>query len=110
MENIVKLFVPTLAALTLSAASFSAAALTFSDMYGEPAKAADAERTIVVGPTTKQINVEQGEVVKLKVGSQEFAWTFDGIMKPFDLARIAPSGAVNHKVHVYVANRFSEDG
>lgn len=105
-----KLFVPTLAALTLSAASFSAAALTFSDMYGEPAKAADAERTIVVGPTTKQINVEQGEVVKLKVGSQEFAWTFDGILKPFDLARIAPSGAIDHQVRVYVANRFGEDG
>ncbi len=102
MENIVKLFVPTLAALTLSAASLSAAALTFGDLYGEPAQASAAERTIVVTPGTKFVNVKHREVVKIVAGGKEFAWDFDGLLQPFELAKIAPQGAIDHSVRVNI--------
>jgi hypothetical protein len=104
MEKIVKLFASAFAALALSAASLSANALTAGDLYGEPA-AGDyvPERTIVVTPTTKFINVTHGEVVKLKVGSNEFAWRFDGLSdRSFELNKIVPEGTLDHVVRVYV--------
>jgi hypothetical protein len=103
MENTVKVLVPTLAAITLSAASLSAAALTYSDRFGEPAQAAAADRTIVVSPGTKFVNVKHGEVVKIVAGGKEFAWDFDGLPQAFDLKRIAPEGAIDHSVRVYIA-------
>jgi hypothetical protein len=109
MENIVKVFAPTLAALALSAASLSASALTFGDLYGEPAQVAAAERTIVVTPTTKFVNVKHGEVVKIVAGEKEFVWAFDGVPNTFDLAKVAPSGAIDHSVRVYIATT-QEDG
>src|SRR5262245_56415408 len=110
MENIVKLFAPAVAAMTLSAASLSANALTAGDLYGEPAKAYSAERTIVVTPATKYINVTHGEVVKVKIGSNEFAWNFDGVARPFELNRIAPEGALDHTVRVYVGTSIQDGG
>jgi ABC-type Fe3+-hydroxamate transport system substrate-binding protein len=110
MEQIVKLLIPAVAALTLSAASISAFALTTGDMYGEPA-AADAayDRTIVVTPQTKYINVTHGEVVNLKIGDKEVAWNFDGVSgQPFDLAKITPDA--DHKVQVYVESNQPRDG
>ena len=106
-----KVFVPAVAALTLSAASLSAFALTAGDVYGE--RASDgytADRTIVVTPDTKYINVEHGEIVKLKVGSQEFTWNFDGLTRPFELSKIAPEGSLDHDVQVYVGTSLPRDG
>src|SRR6266699_1814453 len=97
------------AALALSATSLSAAALTFGDMYGEPAEASLADRTIVVTPSTKFVNVKHGEVVKIVAGGKEFAWDFDGIEQPFELAKIAPQGAIDHNVRVYI-ERSEMDG
>jgi len=107
---IVKLFIPAFAALALSAASLSANALTAGDMYGEPANLSLAERTIVVTPQTKYINVTRGEVVKIKVGSTEFAWDFDGLARPFELNKIAPEGALDHSVRVYIATSGADGG
>ncbi|HMH18467.1 MAG TPA: CzcE family metal-binding protein [Burkholderiales bacterium] len=98
-----KLFVPTLAALTLSAASLSAVALTSTDRFGEPAQPAAADRTIVIGSSTKFVNVKHGEVVKIVAGGKEFAWDFDGLPMAFDLKQIAPEGAIDHSVRVYIA-------
>ena len=105
-----KLFAPAFAVLALSAASLSANALTSGDMYGEPGDPSAAERTIVVTPQTKYINVTHGEVVKVKVGSKEFAWNFDGLAKPFDLEKIAPEGALDHSVRVYVETSAMDGG
>jgi hypothetical protein len=110
MENFVKLFAPALAALTLSAASLSANALTAGDLYGEPADASYAERTIVVTPQTKAINVTHGEVVKVKIGTQEFSWNFDGLARPFELNKIAPEGALDHVVRVYIGTSYEDGG
>jgi hypothetical protein len=98
------------AALALSATSLPAAALTFGDLYGEPAQAALAERTIVVAPGTKFVNVKHGEVVKIVAGGKEFAWAFDGIERPFELAKIAPEGTVSHSVQVYIARSEMDGG
>jgi hypothetical protein len=95
--------------LALSAASLSASALTFGDQYGEPAQPAAAERTIVVAPGTKFVNVKHGEVVKIVAGEKEFVWAFDGVPNTFDLAKVAPSGALDHSVRVYIATT-QEDG
>jgi hypothetical protein len=111
MENIMKVFAPAVAALALSAASLSAFALTTGDLYGEPAAAGSApDRTIVVTPSTKYINVEHGDIVKVKAGSQEFTWNFDGVTRPFDLDKIAPEGSLDHKVEVYVETSMPRDG
>ncbi len=104
-----KTFVKALAVLALSSATLSAAALTFGDLYGEPAEAALADRTIVVTPSTKFVNVKHGEVVKIVAGGKEFAWDFDGIEQPFELAKIAPQGAIDHNVRVYI-ERSEMDG
>ena len=110
-----KLLIPSIAALTLSAASLSAgASLKPTDLFGEPAQApsaeravftAVAERTITVNDNTKWVNANHYEVVRFASNGQEFTWYFDGLAqpRPFDLAQIAPAGFVNHSVTVYVA-------
>jgi hypothetical protein len=110
MENIVKLFAPAFAVVTLSAASLSAFALTPGDIYGEPAAGENVSRTIVVTPQTRYINVAHGEVVNLKIGDKEMAWNFDGLAQPFDLSKIAPEGTLDHKVQVYVETEMQRDG
>ena len=98
------------AALALSTASLSAVALTNADLYGEAASPASAERTIVVGPNTRWVNVNHGEIVKFVAGGQEFAWDFDGVPHTFDLKQIAPQGAIDHDVRVYVATTLTDGG
>ncbi len=98
-----RLFVPAVAALTLSAASFAAiATATEADMFGKPAQASAAQRTISIDPKTRWITVERGEVVKFVANGQEFAWSFDGMSSSFDLDRIAPSGTLDRHLKVYV--------
>ena len=97
-----KLLVPAVAALALSAASLTAVALTDADRYGEAASPAAAERTIVIGPNTGWVNVKHGEVVKFVANGQEFAWNFDGLLNSFDLKQIAPQGAIAQDVGVSI--------
>ena len=92
------------AALALSATSLSAAALTYGDLYGEPADAAAAERTIVVTPSTKFVNVKHGEVVGFMLPNGLSALTAF-----LELAKIAPQGAIDHNVRVYI-ERSEMDG
>ncbi len=105
-----KLFVPTLAALTLSAASLSAVAMTDADRYGEAASPAAAEHTIVIRPNTRWVNVNHGEIVKFVANGQEFAWDFDGLPQSFDLKQVAPQGAIDHNVRVYIATTLTDGG
>ena len=110
-----KLLIPSIAALTLSAASLSAgAALKPSDLFGEPARAPSAERaiitavpdrTIMITDETKWVNVNHFEVIRFVSNGREFTWYFDGVAqpRPFDLAQIAPEGFLGHSVTVYVS-------
>src|SRR5882672_2438815 len=98
-----RLFVPAVAALTLSAASLaSTASVTEADMLGHPAQASAAQRTISVNPKTRWITVERGEVVKFVANGQEFAWAFNGMFSSFDMNRIAPNGALDRDLKVYI--------
>jgi membrane protease subunit (stomatin/prohibitin family) len=97
------------AVLALSAASLSAFALTSADRYGEAASPAAADRTIVIDANTRSVNVNHGEIVKFVANGQEFTWEFDGVPQTFDLKQVAPQGALDHDVNVYMATT-SEDG
>src|SRR2546429_3530737 len=89
--------------LPLSAASLAAiASVTEADMFGKPAQASAAQRTISIDPKTRWITVERGEVVKFVANGQEFAWAFNGMSSSFDLNRIAPSGTLDRNLKVYV--------
>jgi len=115
MENPMKLLIPSIAALTLSAASLSAgAALKPTDLFGEPAQAPSAERTIITAVAdrtititheTKWVNVKHFEVIRFVSNGREFTWYFDGVAqpRPFDLTQIAPAGFLGHSVTVYVS-------
>ena len=108
-----KLVIPSLFAVTLSAISLSAAAAMRADLLGEPAQPASAERAIVTalaGRTiditggTKWVNVNHGEVIRFVSNGREFTWYFDGVSQPqpFDMTEIAPAGFVERGVKVYV--------
>jgi heavy-metal resistance protein CzcE len=115
MENHMKLLIPSIAALALSAASLSAgAALKPADLFGQPVRApaaeraiitAVADRTITITDETKWVNVTRYEVIRFVSNGREFAWYFDGVAqpRPFDLTQIAPAGFVGHSVTVYVS-------
>src|SRR5476649_1058393 len=98
-----KLLVPAVASIALCVASLSALAITNADYYGEAAIPAAAVRTIDIGPNTRWVNVEHGETVKFVANGQEFAWDFDGTLPSFDLKQIAPQGAIDRGLSVYVA-------
>jgi hypothetical protein len=99
-----KLLVSAVASIALSVASLSAfAIMTIADYYGEATNPAAAVRTIVVGPNTRSVNVDQGEIVKIVANGLEFAWHFDGTLPTFKLKQIAPQGAIAQDVSVYIA-------
>ncbi len=110
-----KLLIPSIAALALSAASLSAgAAFKDTDLFGEPARApaaeraiitAVADRTITITDETKWVNVKHYEVIRFVSNGREFTWYFDGVSqpRPFDMAAIAPAGFLDHGVKVYVS-------
>ena len=96
-------FILAIGSIVLSAASLSAFALDDSDSYGTAASPAAAKRTIVVGPNARHVNVTRGEIAKLVVNGQEFAWHFDGTLSSFKLSAIDSRDAIAQNVTVYVA-------
>jgi hypothetical protein len=89
---------------TVSALS-SIAAPPRLDLVLDPAPATAAGRTIAITPDTSYVNVQGSEVVRFDVGGRSFAWRFDGPVNvvSFDLARVAPSGMLDHAVTAYVS-------
>src|SRR5438132_7498141 len=96
-----KLFVPAALALSIGLASLSASASSL--LYGEAVPAADATRTVVIDGNTKWVNATDMETVKFISNGQEFAVDFDGLRSAFPLEAVAPAGAVDHHVEVYVS-------
>ena len=62
-----------------------------------------ADKTIVIKPTTKRVNVFANDTVLFRVGDKQFAIKFDGNSVYYDLSTLAPPGVLNRKVKVYVA-------
>ncbi|HLQ01426.1 MAG TPA: CzcE family metal-binding protein [Burkholderiales bacterium] len=46
--------------------------------------------------------MEHDEVVRFLSNGQEFAWTFKGMSSSFELNKIAPAGALDRALTVYV--------
>jgi hypothetical protein len=103
-----RLYSPIIAlALVLAAAVLTACATraSYVDLYGQPAPVSAAERTIVITPDTRYVNVTGGETVGFVVGDKSFAWNFfvARTVSNFPLNDIAPPGVLDHPVQVYVA-------
>lgn len=65
--------------------------LNGQSIYGQPAGATSATRTVDLSQSTR-VNVVYGETVVLRGDAgQQFAWTFNGLdRRAVDLAKIAP--------------------
>jgi heavy-metal resistance protein CzcE len=103
-------YMQILAALTLALPGAGATArMPEADAFGSSAQASAAQRTVFIGPRTKWVTVEEGEVVRFISNGQEFVWAFNGVSSSFDLKRIAPAGAVDRSLKVYVWPNPGED-
>ena len=99
----------TLIATVGLVASLGAAAQDRTVSIGSSMPVTDGQRTIVINPDTKSVNVNEDEVVKFVAGGASFAWRFDGTgTRPFNLQQVAPAGALANPVTVYV--RQKKDG
>ena len=89
-------------ALTLLAGCASAPRL---ELYGTPAPSGAAQRTIVITPETRWVNVEGGEVINFVVGDKMFAWDFyvGFTVNHFDLNLVAPPGILQQRVTAYIS-------
>jgi hypothetical protein len=75
------------------------------DLLGSPADVAGAERTIVIRPDTRHVNVVGGQIVRFDVGAKSFAWHFmlGAGLNTVPLDRVAPPGILDHPVMAYVS-------
>jgi heavy-metal resistance protein CzcE len=114
MEIHMNRLIPSLVMLALSAASLTTTAkVTEADIFGSAAQPPAAQRTIVIDDKTKSVTVEHDEVIRFLANGQEFAWAFNGMAGTLDMSRIAPAGAVDRALTVYVwpsARDLSENG
>ena len=98
-----KSFLSTVFSLVLVVASLSSiAAQPRIDLLGDAIPATAAERTIAINPDTKNVSVVGGETIRFVVGDKTFGWAFNGPVRSFDLARIAPAGVLDRRVMAYV--------
>ena len=106
-----KLVVLTVIAMTLGFVNLSASAFMPGGPTGEVVPLSGATRTIPINAKTKYVNVTAHETVKFVAGGNAFALKFSGssattfafVPSVFDLAQLAPTGVLSHKVTVYVA-------
>jgi hypothetical protein len=73
-------------------------------MLGQAASAGQAGRTVVITPSTRYVNVTDGEVVTFVAKGAPFTWAFDCPpgTSSFRLNRVAPAGALDHPVTAYI--------
>ena len=98
------------ATIFVATASPAMAAPNAVSFLGAPIPVGSSEvvdQTITINAGTTYVNVAGGSTVRFVVDGQAFVWSFNtgGSHVPvFDLARLAPSGLLKHKVTVYVSN------
>lgn len=98
-----KRLIPVLAVLTLSAFSpITTAKMTETDLLGSAAQASAAQRAITIDSKTRWITVEHDEVVRFLSNGQEFTWAFNGMASSFKLSEVAPAGALDRELTVYI--------
>ncbi len=100
-----KILARTIALATIAAPLFAFAndGGTFrngSSIYGEPAGAKVATRTVDVA-TSRAVQVNYGETVSFVKGAERFAWTFNGMdNRGVPLTKIASHNFANTVVYV----------
>lgn len=93
----------TLTLALLCSACSTPPGMTGTSRWGDAEPVTPGERTIVITPDTHYVNVTGGDVIHFVDGDKSFAWAFDGACGyQFDLARVAPSGVLDHSVIAYV--------
>jgi hypothetical protein len=69
------------------------------------------DRTIVIDSSTRWVNVNGGDVIRFIANGQSFDYRFNSYTQShvYDLGKIAPTGALNRSVKVYVSadDRFT---
>ncbi len=91
--------------MSLSAAPIFAAERSYIHLYGDPAPATVAEKTIEIRPDTRHVNVVGGDIVQFIVNGQSFTWRFNvaRTVSAFDLKEVAPVGLLDRPVMAYVS-------
>jgi hypothetical protein len=85
----------------------AAAAAVPVSLLGQPAVPEQTQRTIVITPTTRYVNVTEGDIVRFVAGGKMFAFNFDSSAAgSFELNRVAPAGILDHTVTVDVARNI----
>jgi hypothetical protein len=104
-QKLLAAFAAASLSISLAATVASAAPRSKPELKGSPAPLAAAQRSVVISPNTKFVNVKGGEVVRFSVNDQAFAWNFavGSNVSAIDLRQIAPPGLLERKVMVYVA-------
>ena len=98
-----KLIVPLIAAMAFGPGSLLASTADSSKLFGEVVPLSNATRTIRIDARTKYVNVTEHETVKFETNGTAFAIYFRGEFYGYDLNRLAPADALDHKVKVWVA-------
>jgi hypothetical protein len=91
-------------------ASMAATAAVRIDLLGEPSTPGQAGRVVVITPTTRYVNVTEGDVVTFVENGKAFTWDFDSApdISSFPLNRVAPAGVLDHTVTAYVARNIDQ--
>ena len=73
--------------------------------FGAPAANSAATRTVTVKPSTRYINVTDGETVRFAIDGKQFSWHFSSwpSAQQIDLDKLAPKDTLASGVTVYVA-------
>lgn len=76
---------------------------------GTPSQAAGVEKTVKIGATTKNVNVEHFQTVKFENDKgQSFIWRFDSLQEyGFPISVIAPKEFAAEETMVYIRHPYS---
>ncbi|HEV2610760.1 MAG TPA: CzcE family metal-binding protein [Noviherbaspirillum sp.] len=97
--------VPVLLGMGISALQTPYAQRSYVHLYGDPAPAATAEKTIEIRPDTRHVNVVGGDIVQFVIDGKSFTWRFNvaRTVSAFDLKEVAPAGLLDRSVMAYVS-------
>ena len=74
-----------------------------ADPYGMSVSNALVDREIQIDPSTKYVNVNQGETIRFVAQGKSFVWKFVTFgRRPFELAKIAPADFAAPNAVVYL--------
>ena len=91
-------------AALMSGAAFSDEHYGYATLNGDPLPAdGPVDQVVKVDSNTRWVNVLQTESVRFVVGSTTFAWRFPIDKAAVNLKDIAPSGAIDRDLYVYLA-------